>query len=250
VRLTFRLAVAVTLAGIALSGCGGEEEETGDLAVELGTDVRLPELDPTALEPPPRFTKAEEEALSQLLQGNLDRVTEGDVRDLQRKLDAFAASSRARRRRVLADRRATEDAGVDAEGSSPAEERLIAGYHRLVQAMREESDLNLTAVEQVMDDDRRLILLVRSAGSALAGEGSGEYRSALRRTVAATRRSEGGQDLQAAESKASDRVVRLGTELGSVVSRSPELRRLAARVERRYPKSLLATVTSAYAETP
>jgi hypothetical protein len=77
--LTFRLAVAVTLAGIALSGCGGEEEETG-AAVELGTDVRLPELDPTALEPPPRFTKAEEEALSQLLQGNLDRVTEGDVR--------------------------------------------------------------------------------------------------------------------------------------------------------------------------
>jgi hypothetical protein len=73
--LTFRLAVAVTLAGIALSGCGGEEEETGDLAVELGTDVRLPELDPTALEPPPRFTKAEEEALSQLLLRPYSTVT-------------------------------------------------------------------------------------------------------------------------------------------------------------------------------
>jgi hypothetical protein len=124
VRLTFRLAVAVTLAGIALSGCGGEEEETGDLAVELGTDVRLPELDPTALEPPPRFTKAEEEALSQLLQGNLDRVTEGDVRDLQRKLDAFAASSRARRERVLEDRRAYEDAGVSEEPAGDGDERL------------------------------------------------------------------------------------------------------------------------------
>ena len=45
-------------------------------------------------------------------------------------------------------------------------------------------------------------------------------------------------------------MVRLGTELGSVVSRSPELRRLAAQVERRYPDSLLATVTGAYVETP
>jgi hypothetical protein len=45
-------------------------------------------------------------------------------------------------------------------------------------------------------------------------------------------------------------VVRLGVELGRVVRRSAELRRLAARVERRYPESMLATVTSAYAREP
>jgi hypothetical protein len=239
-----RLAAVVALAGLVLSGCGGEEEETGNLAEQLGTDVRLPEIDPAALQPP-RFTKTEEEALSQLLQGNLDRVAEDDVRDLQRKLDEFAASSRARRRRALADQQAMEDAGIEAEGGSPAEERLIAAYNRLARAFRAETDLQLTAVEKVMGDDRRLILLAGSAGRALAGEGSGEFRSALRRTVAATRRSEGGQDPHAVASRATDRVVRLGADLGRVVRRSPELRRLAARVERRYPDSLLATVTAA-----
>jgi hypothetical protein len=243
---SLRLALAATLAGIVLSGCGGEDEEPRDLAEQLGTDVRLPELDPTALEPPPRFTKSEEEALSQLLQGNLDRVAEDDVQDLQRKLDEFSASSRARRRRVLEDRRAAEEAGVDAEGGSPAEERLIAAYNRLARALRAEAELNLTAVEEVMGDDRRLILLARTAGRALAGEGSEEYRSALPQAVAAARRSEGGDDdSQAVARRATDRVVRLGAELGSVVNRSPELRRLAARVERRYPDSLLATVTAA-----
>jgi hypothetical protein len=237
-----RAGLAGGLAAIALSGCGGDEEKSGNLAASLGRDTRVPPLEPVALEPPVRFSAKERNALSQLLQGNLGQVTQEEIRDVGRKLDAFAARSRANHERFRKAGRAYERAGLPEDtGASSAEQRLVAGYNRLVRALRAEAAANVAAVRETLVHDRRLILLARSAGHALADGRTAEYRSRLRRIAQA-----GPPSPDSASEAAKARAHRLARDVARIVRASPELRRLAARVERRYPESLFALVVSVY----
>jgi hypothetical protein len=230
----------VVIVGIVLWGCGGEDAETRNLADRLGTDVRFA-ADPGLPEPAPRFTPSEESALSDLLQGNVRDVASTDLRDLDRKLEAFAASSRSRHRNAASEVRALEHAGLEPEGDvSTAERRLLVAYNRLARAVRTAAAAHLAAVRRTLGHDRRLIELVRSATSPQGDE----YRSALKRVTEGVRSQPLGRVGSATRAKG-DRALRLGLELSEVIEGSPELRRLAATVERRYPRSLLATVVRA-----
>jgi hypothetical protein len=96
-----------------------------------------------------------------------------------------------------------------------------------------------------MNDDRRLIVLADAAASSLAADDPRAYRLILRQLAPVLRRPSGSSTYTAIARQKGDRALRLAHAMDRLIGSSPELRRLASRVERRYPDSLFATVVRA-----